>query len=54
MLGDYVRDKDAVTAALILTEMAAWYRRSGHDPVRRPAGTAMRSTAITAKRPSIW
>ncbi|MCI8478529.1 MAG: phospho-sugar mutase [Oscillospiraceae bacterium] len=25
MLGDYVRDKDAVTAALVLTEMAAWY-----------------------------
>ena len=25
MLGDYVRDKDAVTASLILTEMAAWY-----------------------------
>ena len=25
MLGSYVRDKDAVTAALLLTEMAAWY-----------------------------
>ena len=25
MFGDYVRDKDAVTAALALTEMAAWY-----------------------------
>lgn len=25
MIGDYVRDKDAVTAALLLTEMAAWY-----------------------------
>lgn len=25
MLGDYVRDKDAVTAALVLTEMAAYY-----------------------------
>lgn len=25
MLGDYVRDKDAVTAAVLLTEMAAWY-----------------------------
>lgn len=25
MLGDYVRDKDAVTAALLLTEMAAYY-----------------------------
>ena len=24
MLGDYVRDKDAVTASLLLTEMAAW------------------------------
>ena len=27
MLGDYVRDKDAVTASLVLTEMAAWYAR---------------------------
>lgn len=25
MLGDFVRDKDAVTASLLLTEMAAWY-----------------------------
>jgi len=25
MIGDYVRDKDAVTASLLLTEMAAWY-----------------------------
>jgi len=25
MLGDYVRDKDAVTASMLLTEMAAWY-----------------------------
>ena len=33
MLGDYVRDKDAVTASLILTEMAAWYAEPGHDPV---------------------
>ena len=29
MLGDYVRDKDAVTAALLLTEMAAWYANQG-------------------------
>lgn len=29
MLGDYVRDKDAVTASLILTEMAAWYAVQG-------------------------
>ena len=29
MLGDYVRDKDAVTAALLLTEMAAWYATQG-------------------------
>lgn len=27
MVGDFVRDKDAVTAALLLTEMAAWYAR---------------------------
>ena len=25
MIGHYVRDKDAVTASLLLTEMAAWY-----------------------------
>ena len=29
MLGDYVRDKDAVSAALLLTEMAAWYFDQG-------------------------
>ncbi len=29
MLGDYVRDKDAVTASLLLTEMAAWYATKG-------------------------
>ena len=29
MLGDYVRDKDAVTAAMLLTEMAAWYAAQG-------------------------
>ena len=28
MIGHYVRDKDAVTASLLLTEMAAWPRRS--------------------------
>jgi len=29
MLGSFVRDKDAVTASLILTEMAAWYADQG-------------------------
>ena len=29
MLGDYVRDKDAVTASLLITEMAAWYAAQG-------------------------
>jgi phosphoglucomutase len=29
MVGDYVRDKDAVTASLLLTEMAAWYAEQG-------------------------
>ena len=29
MLGDYVRDKDAVTAALVMSEMAAWYHSQG-------------------------
>ena len=38
MLGDYVRDKDAVTAALCLTEMAAWYAGQGmtlYDALRK-------------------
>ena len=29
MLGDYVRDKDAVSASVELTEMAAWYASQG-------------------------
>ena len=29
MLGDYVRDKDAVSASVALTEMAAWYASQG-------------------------
>ena len=29
MLGDYVRDKDAVTASLVAAEMAAWYYDRG-------------------------
>ena len=29
MLGDYVRDKDAVSASLLLTEMAVWYASQG-------------------------
>ena len=29
MIGHYVRDKDAVTASLIITEMAAWYHAQG-------------------------
>ena len=29
MFGDFVRDKDAVTAAVMLTEMAAWYSGKG-------------------------
>ena len=29
MLGDYVRDKDAVTASMALSEMAAWYAGQG-------------------------
>ena len=29
MLGDYVRDKDAVTASMALAEMAAWYAGQG-------------------------
>lgn len=29
MMGDYVRDKDAVTAAMMVAEMAAYYRKQG-------------------------
>ena len=29
MSGDYVRDKDAVTAAMLIAEMAAYYRKQG-------------------------
>ena len=29
MMGDYVRDKDAVTASMVATEMAAWYYDRG-------------------------
>ena len=29
MIGHYVRDKDAVTVSLLLTEMAAWYHAQG-------------------------
>jgi phosphoglucomutase len=29
MIGHYVRDKDAVTASLLVTEMAAWYATQG-------------------------
>ena len=29
MLGDFTRDKDAVSASLLLTEMAAWYQSRG-------------------------
>lgn len=38
MMGDYVRDKDAVTAALVMTEMAAWYASQGmtlYDALQR-------------------
>jgi phosphoglucomutase len=29
MMGDYVRDKDAVTASMLVAEMAAWYHKQG-------------------------
>lgn len=29
MLGDFVRDKDAVTASMLIAEMAAWYHSKG-------------------------
>jgi phosphomannomutase len=54
MMGDYVRDKDAVTASMLLTEMAAWYADQGHDPVRRHRRRCTKNTAITLKRPTIW
>ena len=38
MLGDYVRDKDAVTAIVLIVEMAAWYADQGKTPLRRASG----------------
>ena len=51
MLGDYVRDKDAVTASLMLTEMAAWYAAAGHDPGRRPGGPVPEVRLLRRKDP---
>ena len=31
MLGDYVRDKDAVVASMLICEMAAWYKGQGKN-----------------------
>ena len=42
MMGEYVRDKDAVTASMMIVEMAAHYHEKGM--------TCMRSTAASAKR----
>ena len=50
MLGDYVRDKDAVSASAGAHRDGRLVRRPGHDPVRRPPG-CMRSTATTGRRP---
>jgi phosphoglucomutase len=33
MMGDYVRDKDAVTAAMLVAEMAAYYHDQGMTPL---------------------
>ena len=38
MIGDYVRDKDAVTASLLLTEMTAWYASQGMTLLDAPGG----------------
>ena len=65
MLGDYVRDKDAVTAALLLTEMAAWYADQGKTLApstasfggwrrRTPWRPCMRNTAITPSTLTTW
>ncbi|MCL2402255.1 MAG: phospho-sugar mutase, partial [Oscillospiraceae bacterium] len=38
MLGDFVRDKDGVTASMLIAEMAAWYSLQGmtlHDAMRK-------------------
>ena len=40
MMGDYVRDKDAVTASMMIAEMAAYYFSTRHDAGRR-AGEAL-------------
>ena len=38
LAGDYARDKDAVTASMLIAEMAAYYRTQGKNPVRRDGG----------------
>ena len=53
MLGGYVRDKDAVTASLLLTEMAAWYADQGKT-LADAWMACMRSTAITPSTPTTW
>ena len=45
MLGDFVRDKDAVTASLLLTEMAAYYAAKGMTVLDAPGSLPVRCMA---------
>ena len=47
LCGDYARDKDAVTASMLIAEMAAYYRTQGKTQWKR----CTKSTAATASRP---
>jgi phosphoglucomutase len=54
MMGDYVRDKDAVTASMLLTEMAAWYADQGMTLFDAIGGALRKIRLITLKKPTIW
>ncbi|MFR6379959.1 MAG: hypothetical protein ACLUNZ_09260 [Evtepia sp.] len=51
MIGDYVRDKDAVTASLLLTEMTAWYAAQGMTLLGRP-GRPLRQVRLLRREDS--
>ena len=54
MMGDYVRDKDAVTASMMIAEMAAYLLLTRHDAGRPRWRSSMRSTAGSKRKRSTW
>ena len=53
MIGDFVRDKDAVAACSMIAEIAAWARENG-KPSSTCWWTSTRSTDSTRKASSAW